>query len=94
MAINKAVGQDTPTIFVMRTYEETSVRIRLTAFAEVHDPDNIVGHAVDVRVGDPDKVGDCRYWSNIFGAGPSQYENASAAFYKVVGNYVKKGILP
>lgn len=80
------------TQFVHRIYEESHVRIRLVSGVEADDTDKVVYCAVDVRMGDPDKVGDCSYWSNV--VGPNQFNSASDHFKAVVMNYVNRGVLP
>lgn len=89
----QATGQVDKTHFVHRVYEESHVRIRLVSFAESHDPDNIIGTAVETRVGDPNVIGDCEYNANVFGPSAAQFTTAAEVFRRRVEDYLTKGKL-
>lgn len=80
--------------FVHRIYEESHLRMRLIQGVDPDNSESIVYTAVEVRVGDPNKVGDCRHMSQVFGVGPDQFDIATNLFKQAVRRFVTNGAIP
>lgn len=94
--MKSAIGQVSETLFVYRSYEESGVRMRLVNIVDPADPDVVIGHAVDCRVGHGDKLDGPlpTYHSQIFGSSHDQFLNAAGAYTKMLAAFITKGKLP